>query len=79
MQRLRFYNFTYHISDSLVITITFIMVIRFVVEGIKLGRIFLVIQLIIWRFYTASETHVLIKIVQTLTLNLLTSIVNKIV
>ena len=48
-----------------------------------LGRIFILILLIIWRFYTASETHVGIKIVQTPVINLLTSIdlpnVNKII
>ena len=39
-----------------------------------LGRVFIFILLIIWRFYTASETHVGIEMVQTRAINLLTSI-----
>ena len=39
-----------------------------------LGHIFILILAIICRFYTASELHVGIKIVQTLAINHLTSI-----
>ena len=38
------------------------------------GRVFIFILLNICRFYTALETHVGIRIVQTLAINLLTSI-----
>ena len=40
----------------------------------ELGRVFIFILLIICQFYTASETRVIIKIVQTLAINPLTSI-----
>ena len=39
-----------------------------------LGRIFIFILLTIYRFSTASKTHVGIEIVQTLVISLLTSI-----
>ena len=39
-----------------------------------LGRSFISLPLIIYQFYAASETHVVIKIVQTPVINLLTSI-----
>ena len=39
-----------------------------------MGRIFKFILLIICRFYTASETHVVIQTVQTLAIILLTSV-----
>ena len=39
-----------------------------------LGRIFILILLIVYPFYMSSETHVEIRIVQTMSINLLTSI-----
>ena len=39
-----------------------------------LGHIFIYILLFIWRFYIPSQTHVGIRIVQTLAINHLTSI-----
>ena len=50
---------------------------RFHASGLTpsvLGHIFIFILFIVCRFYTASETHVGIEIVQTLAINLVTSI-----
>ncbi|MPC08537.1 hypothetical protein E2C01_001125 [Portunus trituberculatus] len=37
------------------------------------GRVFIFILLTVWRFCTSTETHVGIKILKTLTINLVTS------
>ena len=53
----------------------FVKVIRLVfLNASVVSHIFIYILFIICRFYTASKTHVGIRIVQTLTINLLTSI-----
>ena len=48
--------------------------LSFSLTRLVVGPVFMFILLIIYRFSTASEIHVVIKIVQTLAINLLTSI-----